>query len=138
VVNEFDLQAAIVAIAEADTDPGGLVELHADNPHPVVEWGDEGANARPITALHLEVHRFGSGTGNAVIGRIQLSVFVDGGAQGLESRILDRWEEVLRTSALADQNINGRIRWTGRPELSEWGRPGRRRDLEGEFTIFRG
>jgi hypothetical protein len=126
VKNEWDLQAAVVAIAEADTGAGGIVELHSGNAHPVKEWGDPGlGHMRPVTAIHIQSGRNGGGTGNTRTGVLRLIAFVGRGAQGLESRILDRYEGtpqalgIISTPALAARGLDCRLMEPRRIDVSE-------------------
>lgn len=135
-IDESALLAAVVAIAEQDTGAGGLVDLLGTQ-HPAVEWGDEGMNRRPITAVEIDPDRYGRGTGRSLSGLIRLNAFVPRASAGLESTILNRWETILTAPALLAEGINGIIRWTGRPDLTDLETSGKRRALEGTFTITR-
>lgn len=126
MINEWDFQVAIVAICEADTGPGGVVELHGGIAHPVREWNDPAiAKLRPITTIRVQPGRNGEATGHTRTGTVTLSAWVGRGAQGLESRILDRYEGkpdapgILTTPALAAHGIDGRLMKPRRVDVSD-------------------
>ena len=133
--NEWDLQAATVTIVEADTGEGGMVAL-AGRPDPMVEWGDSGMGRRPVVALFIDPE-LGGGTGRPLVGEMRLSVRVGDGALGLESRLLDRLEEVLTPQAYAALGLDVDLTWRGRPDLSSLEESGKRRDGIVEFRMTR-
>jgi hypothetical protein len=138
--NEWDLQLALVAIAEGDSGPGGMVDL-VGHVNPVVEWGDASMNLRrPIIALTIDVDRHGTGTGSPLCGTIGLHVMVPAGAGGLESRILDRIEEVVRVPAFTARGLDLGLRGPGaRRDLTALDEPGggKRKMVEFGFTLTR-
>lgn len=145
MINEWDLQVALVEICEADTGPGGMVELHGGNPHPVREFGDEGvAGMRPITTIRVVPGRNGGGTGHTRTGKVTFAVWAGRGARGLESRILDRLEGkpdapgIITTPALAVHGIDCGFTNPRRLDLSgltEKG--GRAAAIEWDYTFTR-
>ncbi len=118
-MSEKLLRIAIVAICEADTGPGGLVELHGNLADPVREWGDTGLGRRPITTLQVLPGRLYGGTGNAMTGSIRLVHWVGVAAGGLESDIADRLEQVLTVAALLEQGLDCLLHDYGRNDVSE-------------------
>ena len=138
MASEFDLWAALVAIAEADTGAGGLVTL-CRKPNPLVVWGDSGMRKRPvITGLIVSAPRR-SGTANGFRVRYQFDAHVERTdlAEGLASRILDRLEERVTQAALAAQGIDAAPTEKLRRDLPSLEEGGMRKAAEYEFLMTR-
>lgn len=147
MVNEHDVLQAVVAACEADTGPGGIVEM-VGNSQPAVRWRHEGMKRRPVIAVYVRAGRQGSGTGRTMVGILRLSIFVGPGVKGLESRIADRLEGdatadppqlgVVSTPALAAGGVDGFVANPRRIPLDDLAEEnGRRLDLEFDLKYTR-
>lgn len=126
----------MVTIAEADTGGGGVATL-IGKANPLVEWGDPGAIARPISTITFPDAPLGQGSADRLEVLVQIDAFAEGGSGGLAEQILDRYEVIMTNENLTAQGVDVSPTWRTRRFLSGLEEGGRRKTLEGLFLFNR-